>query len=219
MAEVERASPAIVEEQSVRAADTSARDREGDRLVDRVGAAIEAVCVGVPVDVARAASIEWSRLVAEPVVLLAHGHRLAQRECVPIEADRLRRIRVDPAALAVADRERQSFGVDRDVQRSGLEAVDERLDPNTSAPELRRAPPSLHPPENSPRAMRTRRIESVRAVTRIVAEPLLISAPFLSGTAGVGGGSGAGCDSAGPASVARAAARSSAVRVIGWIRP
>src|SRR5688572_17341430 len=102
MAEVERAPPAVVEEQAVSAARASARDGEGDGLVDRVGAAIEAPGVGVPVDVARPAPIERAGLVAQPIILLPDRHRLAEREAVSVEAYRLRCIRVDPAALPIA---------------------------------------------------------------------------------------------------------------------
>ena len=99
MAEVERASPAVVEEQAVGCGLAVAPDVEGDRLVDRVARRREAEGVGVPVDEGPAASVERPGLVAEREDVLVDRQRLAQREAAPVEAERLGRIGDDRLAL------------------------------------------------------------------------------------------------------------------------
>ena len=117
-----------------------------------------------------------------PIDMLADRQRLPQREAAPIEAHGVGAVGDDRPPLKVADDQLQSPGIDMHRDRRRAEAVAQWLHRERSAAARPPAPPSSHSRRSpAPRLTRTRRIESVSAVTTTLAGPLLTSTPLGSG--------------------------------------
>src|SRR5258708_37635035 len=107
MTEVKPGSPGVVEEDPESAPGTADAQIEGDRFVDGIGRAREAVSVGVPVDEGCSATIKVAGFVAQPEDLLVVRKGLSQGEPRSGKLYRIEIVSDDPTPLRIRHGQRQ----------------------------------------------------------------------------------------------------------------
>jgi hypothetical protein len=150
VAEVERAAPAVVEEQAVGAAIAVTTDVKRNRFVDRVARRCEAERISVPVNEGRSPPVKRAGLVAQREDVLVDRQRLAEREPAPVKTKPIGCVGDDRLAVEVGHAHRQHRRVDVHGERAGRESVRRRVNRDAFGPNLARHCPACIFREGSP---------------------------------------------------------------------